>query len=243
MGAEISIRTLAEVSKIDPSTARLPATYENAKKALAECENIDECKTWADKMQALASYARQADDDELHNIARRIQGRAVQRCGQLLQEFDARGGDRSKSADTDTFAQDRNGAHTGTPSRRAAAEAAGMSKRQQVTATRVANIPAAKFEAAIESENPPSITTLAEAGKKAQAALGFDYLEGRDPAQFNAAIHTLGAIRQLAEKCAAHRPAFVAAGVDPNEVMEVQNLVARVDEWLQLFFGELETDG
>ena len=31
------------------ANARLPANYEQAKQALAECVSIDECKTWADK--------------------------------------------------------------------------------------------------------------------------------------------------------------------------------------------------
>ena len=44
----------------DVSTARLPAAYEAASRAIAECERIDECKDWSDKAAALASYARQA---------------------------------------------------------------------------------------------------------------------------------------------------------------------------------------
>jgi hypothetical protein len=240
MGAEpsISVRTLGEASRIDPSTARLPQTYENAKKALAECERIDECKLWADKMAALASYARQADDDELYTIARRIQGRAVQRCGQLLKEFDARQGQNLPNAKTD-------GADIFRPtpiSQREAAAAAGMSERQQVTAVRVANVPAERFEAAIESDNPPTVTQLAEAGKRAREALGFDYLKGRDPGAFNAAIHTLGAMRDLRERCAKHLPAFVAGGIDADEVAEVRKLVVDIDAWLNTFFHRLGAD-
>ena len=40
--------------------ARLPRTYEAARAALAECQQLDECKDWADKAAALASYAKQA---------------------------------------------------------------------------------------------------------------------------------------------------------------------------------------
>jgi hypothetical protein len=243
----ISFRTLGEVSKIDPSTARLPETYANAKKALAECERIDECRSWADKMAALASYARQADDDELYKVARRIQGRAVKRCGELLKEFDARGGDRSKSTGAGTFApeakQNGNGMAAGAISQRAAAEAAGMSKRQQVTAVRVANVPAEAFEAAIESDNPPTVTELAKAGTAAREALGFDYLQGRDPRQFNAAIHTMGAMRALAEKLAQHPPAFIAGGIDASEIHEAQKLAADIDAWIVGFFHKLGVDG
>ena len=33
----------------------------------------------------MASYARQAQDDELRRMADRIQARAIRRCGELLQ--------------------------------------------------------------------------------------------------------------------------------------------------------------
>jgi hypothetical protein len=36
---------------------------------------MDECQDWADQMEALASYARQAKDDELLQMAARIQAR------------------------------------------------------------------------------------------------------------------------------------------------------------------------
>ena len=42
--------------------------------------------------EAMASYARMADDDTLYNMARRIQGRAIRRAGELLKQYDAFGG-------------------------------------------------------------------------------------------------------------------------------------------------------
>jgi hypothetical protein len=54
------------------ATAQLPQLYQEAKNALAACESMDECADWADKAAAIASYARQADDLELENYARRI---------------------------------------------------------------------------------------------------------------------------------------------------------------------------
>jgi AbiEi antitoxin C-terminal domain len=69
------------------ANAKLPKIYESARVALAECSRIDECKDWADKAEALASYARQADDDSLRKTADRIQARAIRRCGELLKEM------------------------------------------------------------------------------------------------------------------------------------------------------------
>ena len=85
------------LSTISIGDARLPETYEAAKQALAACVRIDECKSWADKAAAIASYARMADDQDLHRRATKVQGWAVRRVGELLEEFSAgRADDRSQ---------------------------------------------------------------------------------------------------------------------------------------------------
>src|SRR5262245_28680167 len=170
------------MSAILPSIgdARLPETYERAKQALAECSRIDEYKDWADKAEALASYAKQAKDDGLRRLADRIQARAIRRCGELLRQFDARGGDRSKSKPALTSA--RSGLYqcsvcgkewldsdisecpycNRSPAERIraldAAKHAGLSVHQHRTAVCVANVPTEEFEAAVESENPPTVS-------------------------------------------------------------------------------------
>ncbi len=58
----------------------------------------------------------------------------MRRFGELLKQFDARGGDTGKTVTT-----------VGSASQRQVAERAGMSERQQVTAVRVANIPEQSF--------------------------------------------------------------------------------------------------
>jgi len=50
---------------------------------------MDECKSWADKAEALSSYAKQANDNTLHRLADRIQARAIRREGELLEEIEA----------------------------------------------------------------------------------------------------------------------------------------------------------
>lgn len=136
-------------------TARLPESYARAKRSLAECERIDECSDWADRMAALASYARQADDVELENYARRIRARAVRRCGELLLTFYARGGNRSKNGIPPIFA----------PSRAEAAAEARISPHKGVTAVRIARIPQEDFESLVELPRPPGTTLLAQIGK------------------------------------------------------------------------------
>jgi len=62
----------------------------------------------------------------------------------LLSQFDARGGDYSKSMGAHTFGQ------------REAAEQAGLSKHQKDTAVRVASVSAEDFDAMVEGENRPT---------------------------------------------------------------------------------------
>jgi len=77
-----------------------------------------------------ASYAKQADDKSLQCMAERIRARAIDRCGELLREIEPRPGTRTDLQPSAT---------SGT--RLQAAEDAGLSKRQAVTALRVANVP------------------------------------------------------------------------------------------------------
>ncbi len=80
-------------------------------------------------------------------FAMRIRSRAIKRAGELLKEFDDRGRPAKNSDDAVTNI-----------SQREAAEAAGMSERQKVTAIRIANVPTDEFERQVESDAPPTIT-------------------------------------------------------------------------------------
>lgn len=205
--------------------ATLPQTYQRARAALVECQEVDECKDWADRAQALASYAKQAEDDELYQIARRIQGRAVRRVGELLAEFQGAG------ARTDIQPRDGTDPRSARPiqTQRQAAERAGLSERQEKAARRVAALPSEVFEEAIESERVPSVTKLAEMGRNAQPK----------PAGFAAATQYRGSVRHLAEFCNANAPDHVAGGLFPDEVTEVRALLRRIDEWNSVLLSSL----
>jgi hypothetical protein len=147
-------------SNIDIARARLPATYEHAKVALASCDRLDECQNWASKAEALASYAKMADDDSLRQLADRIQARAVRRMGELLKQHNE-AGKRTDKPDM--------GDHTRL-TQKEIAEGAGISKHRQVQAVRVANVPPEKFEAAIGQPKPATVTQLSKLGKKIRTA-------------------------------------------------------------------------
>jgi hypothetical protein len=135
--------------------AKLPATYFEARNALAKCAHIDECKSWADRAAALASYAKQADDEQLLNNAKRIKARAIDRIGELAEEVPPQPGKR-------TDLQPNGGA----PSRFEVARDAGISANQLATALQVHRVPREDFERQVESDNPPTITELARQGRR-----------------------------------------------------------------------------
>jgi hypothetical protein len=135
------------------SESPLPALYDAACRALDACAAVDECKDWADKGAALSSYARQVKDNTLRDFAMRIQARAVRRCGQLLLQIAEQRGRRIDLQPD---------AGTGTRSR--AAALAGLSPRQMHTVLRVAGLPDAEFDAAVEASPPATVTVLAARG-------------------------------------------------------------------------------
>lgn len=213
-------------ANISIANARLPQTYEAAKNALANCASIDECCDWANKAEALASYAKQADDETLFKYARRIQTRAVNRAGELLKQYDGSG---------------RNQHSRGAPtklSQREVARAAGMSKDQQVTAVRLANVPPAKFDELVESDDPPTVTKLAEMGKQSRPAASPP--PQPTPDGFKQATHLLGSVKRFAEFCEGNDPSLVANGVLPAEAAQVRRLVSVIDGWLDRFVVNLK---
>lgn len=207
----------------DIQGARLPAVYEAASQALAECSRIDECQEWADKALALASYARQARDESLRKMAERIQARAIRRCGELLKQIPAANGTRTDLAPS-----------KGALTRSDAAHDAGLTLHQHRTAIRVANVPEREFVRQVESDNPPTVTELAEQGKKPLINLG-----NTTPADFKLATAAIATLRRFAEFAATTDPHRVAAGVQPSEAARVRENVAAIDAWLDQFITRI----
>jgi hypothetical protein len=207
----ISRRDLERIP-IDPN-AKLPVTYANAKAAIAECESIDECKEWSDKMAALASYARQSRDDYMLNMAERIKARAMRRCGELLNELAPAGREAPRKTKALT-----SGVQPDTTSKAKVAKAAGLSKRHKVTATRIARVPKAEFESAVESGDPLIVTKLAERGKQVQT-------------KAKASTQAL-AIRRFAEFAGETEATEVVSSVNEKEKSEIIENSAQIVKWL-----------
>lgn len=205
---------------IPVSAAQLPRTYEAAKLALSECSEVDECKDWADKAAALASYAKQAEDDQLERMAQRIRARAIRRAGELLRQIEPNPGGRP----SETSAGDRPSFH-----RTDAARDAGMSVHQAKQAVRVANVPEAEFEAQVESPKPPTLTQLAQQGiHRRDPPDPQTWLKGRDKKAFNRALHFTGDITDYAA-IAAKWDLSVLNDLDDTQRVEIRNALRRID--------------
>lgn len=210
--------------------ARLPAVYERATLALSECTRIDECQEWANKAEALASYARQSKDETLQKMAERIRARAIRRCGELLRQIEPAQGANQNIQD---------GADPKVLTRTEAATQAGLSERQKKTALRVATVPQADFDTAVESENPPTVTKLAELGKTEKPKPLYD-LEGINPLIFPLATRFIGSLGRLAEFCEQHDPIVLSTGFKQHEKPGVLKNIATIELWLDRFVVNFE---
>src|ERR1700687_6344259 len=191
--------TLANVS-----AARLPSTYEAARKAIEECARSDEVKNGSDKAAALRAYAIMRDDTALRSYADRIHLRAERQCGKLVQEIPR--ADKSS----------RDGQEGALPpvTRTQAAADAGLSEHQRKTALRLASIPEPEFNRQVEGTTPPTVTCPAEQGKVTRAA---------PPAMVSA--RTLGAcskaceaLVQFAQFCERNEPVDLARTINADDI-------------------------
>ena len=205
-------------STISVSGASLPQTYQAAQAALAQCSQVDECKDWADKAAALASYARQAEDQELERMAQRIRARAIRRAGELLKQIEpAPTGPKPelKAGDRHQFG------------RADAAREAGMSPHQAKQATRIANVPEREFEEQIESPKPPTLSQLAQQGVKPRQQL-VD-LGGRDPKEYNRALHYVGEFEQAARDLTNQSHDQILPTLDEKERARLRAAIQKID--------------
>lgn len=99
-----------------------------------------------------------------------IRTRAFRRCGELLKEIEKKQGEtgnpiKLKKGDVPRF--------DSTP-RQTTAQQAGLSPYQATQSIQLANIPKELFEDQVESESPPTITSLAEQGMAPEMTLPID---------------------------------------------------------------------
>jgi hypothetical protein len=131
-----------------------------------------------------------------------------------------------------------------------------------VTAVRVANVPAEQFEKTVESNEPPTVTALAEMGKQSRPAPSAAPSSAHEssppqaatlpasavappataPAGFKQATHLTGVVRDFAAFCEKNDPVVVAGGLMKLELHEVRSFVGVIDSWLDQFVVNLSPD-
>ena len=171
----------------------------------------------------------QAKDESLRKMADRIQARAIRRCGELLKQIEpARGANQNI----------QEGDLPNVITRTQAAEQAGLSEHQRKTALRVANVPEQDFNQSVESDNPPTVTKLAEMGKQSKPQPLVD-LGGINPADYARATEAQGTLRRFAEFCRKNEPTRIAKAFKPHEIAQLRQYVSAVDAWLDRFVTNL----
>jgi hypothetical protein len=226
VGSQLS-RALAirEPTAAEIAEARLPARYQAACTAIRECWKLDELKDLADRQAALAAYARLSRDDSLRLLALRIQARAGRRVGELLRQI-------PRTDEATRFGQE--GAHPPVGRTRAAQDA-GLSEHQRKTALRVAAVPEAEFEGAVESPTPPTVSALAKLGTSSRS-VAMGVVAAAPRSVHDEVQDTLRAFEQF---CAGHDAAIVAKAIAPGDVAPLRALLSRLDLWLERFAANL----
>lgn len=140
------------MNSLTTTSGTLPLNYEIAKRAIAECERIDEVKEWKDRAAAIASYAAQKRDRSLVDKATRIRVRATRRLGELLE----------------THAKQQK------ITLKKAARECGIRESESSSARNVARVPHDTFEEVVERTPPMPLSKI---GHLAQGRYGSDESE------------------------------------------------------------------
>lgn len=123
-----------------------------------------------------------AEDDKLYKYALQVRARAIRRVGELLQTFEKSRGGRPT--------QKTRGGTSPSSTCTSAVRDAGLSDDQRKTALRVASLPEEDFEAAVESDTPPTISVRAEQGTKKYKTPA-EILGDCNPADFRSATQAV----------------------------------------------------
>ncbi len=204
--------------------ASLPEVYVQAKATLAQCFKVDECKAWADKAEAIRSYARQSGDEEMLRFAMKIRARATQRLGSLLEELE-----RAKPGPKSSLGPGQ----ANSPLLKAAAEA-GLSPDQTFQAKAVNRLHDRNpelFDAMVEAPTPATVKALAREGRKPTPPPRTDHLRGATPAEFARTTHAQGEIRDMARMTTTVTPALVAQTAADSERDEMLGQLDLISEW------------
>lgn len=202
---------------------RLPINYQAAKRALIECEHVDECRDWANRAEAMATYAHLARDEQMELIARRVRLRAIARAGELLLSIpnNYRG----------LHLTSNQGSKPNPQSRAGVGRAAGMRPQDVTQALAIARVPLDVRELLIESTDPPPPSRLAtHPGRIRPRPVRLDrFTPG--PAYREMFIHA-GGLCAFVSFLKRHPPADYLRELAPDETERARRYLDRIETWL-----------
>lgn len=199
----------------------MPVNYEAARKAIALCVEIDECKDWADKAAAIASYAKQSRDATMRDAATRIQLRAEERLGELL---------ASIPKGTAIFSHEKNKMVPNYNGKWATARRAGVTNAQYYRATHIAAVPKKKRDKAIEASPPIRPHVLAAMSVK----LAPD-TSGRKSEPSYAHVHAGGEVGRLIRYGHLHPARQSGVETSLDDANYIRKHFRKLVEWLDEF--------
>lgn len=139
-----------------PQMAALAPNWSAMRTAIAECEHIDEIKTLADKAVAIRAYYAQSRDIDNEVKAMRIRVRAERRMGELIEReqeagrLATRGGNGSNQHAANVDSNDIS-----------TLSDLGIPRDRSARAQELARVPEEQFEAALATEERPSLRRIA----------------------------------------------------------------------------------
>lgn len=143
---------MGAIVKHPPVDIALP-NYDRMCQAIAECHRVDEVKNMRDKAEALRAYAKQAGNREAEVQFSEVKVRAERKCGELLQ-VTAVSGERKVRGDA-TLQRERS-----------SLKDLGVTEIQSHRFQQVANVPAAKVEAAFETARQTQVPVTSASIRK-----------------------------------------------------------------------------
>ena len=125
------------------------SVYHNAKNAIAEYKTVDEVKNFRDKALAVEAYAKQANDFELEHDAAIARVRAERKCGELLRDME-----KAKGVQGQLQGRDSSGGRVTRPpeDQPKTLSEMGVTKDQSSKWQKLAEVPEAEFEKAINTQ-------------------------------------------------------------------------------------------
>jgi len=192
------------------SSAALPANYQAMKVALKQCDKIDEVKDIGDKHLALATYAKEAADEELLFYAQRIHLRAQARLGELYAELT------------------KSGSFYGSP------KDIGISASALTKAVQISKVPEGKRESLIDRTPPISRNALAWEGTIRRPDKYAYMREDAEDAYYHEACSV---INNFISIIADRDPRAIVNGLKPDEVQRIKGALqkSQVIEWIDEF--------